>query len=642
MSKNREILITKIYTINDNWHIDFNKLNWQLPDYGIECNDRTFAFILHKMDYIKLLIDSDKNDNIKSGKELIFEFLKPWWYNFKNNLTHSQAWHDHATALRAINLMSFYNFLLDIGEKDIYFIKEILNTHKTKLLDENFYSRFTNHGLDQSLALYRLAHVLKDKKAKIIAIKRINNEIRYAFCEDGGHKENSPGYLNYGLVQIFNVLNIAKEIDGIKSEINFPQDILQKAILAFCFFIKPNKTMPLIGDTQQFVVRDIIDGKYKDSKSYLNFLYSLSAGNKGIQPDSLDLFLPISGYSIFRSTWEKDYFNNSMHIVFKSGYLSQYHRHDDDLNITLFYDNEDWLIDAGLYNHMEKDPYRRYFRSSNAHNVTMPIKSIVCRDIEKISDYGNSKIYDYFSDGNISKVKGISYIHLGYENKRELVYNRHSNSLLIHDICNSLTHNNANEYITRFHVPNDKKVLIDNKENKVNIVGKHYIMSIEAKNFIGNIRIVSGQDKPKPLGYISYKIGTLEKCYTIEFCHANNNVQLDQEFNIQFKKEVFIEIDLLIENETLKASINTNTKLEDCQYAFYLLENKEKIEQRWYEKNKNVEFKTLLKQNKTYHVVAYVRDRYKNSVARKSQLVNLKTINVKNNNDSMRNVGGSM
>lgn len=641
MVENKEIIKTKIFKINNMWHIDFNELNWQLCDYGIGCDDRTFAFILHKMDYIKLLIDLDENnDNVKITKEFIFEFLKPWWNTFKNDLLHSQAWHDHATAWRAINLIYLYKYLKNTDKENSKFVEIILTEHKNKLLDESFYSKLTNHGLDQSLALYQLAHLLKDLNAKNIAIQRINNEIRHAFCEDGGHKENSPGYLNYGLIQIFNVLNIAKDIDGVKSKITFPQDILQKAILALCFFIKPNKTMPLIGDTQLFVARDIIDNNYKDNKFYLNFLYSLSAGNKGMQPDSLDLFLPISGYSIFRETWEKNHFNNSMHIVFKSGYLSQYHRHDDDLNITIFYDNEDWLIDTGLYKHMEKDPYRKYFRSSDAHNVTRPIKSIVCRDIEKIYEYGNSKLYDYFSDGNISKVKGISYIHQGYENKRELIYNRQINSLLIHDICTPLNYDNSNEYITRFHIPNDKKIFVDNKENRVNIVGKHYTMSIEAKNFVGNIKIVTGQDRPKPLGYVSYKNGILEKCYTIEFVYTNHNIKLDQEFDIKFTKEVFIEINSLIENGILKASINTHIKSEDYQYAFYLLENKEKVEQRWYEKDNSVEFKTLLKQDKTYHIVGYIRDRHKNNIARKSQIVNLKTTNINNSNLYKRDMKG--
>lgn len=305
MGKADEILKTGIYNIDSIYIIDFNKLDYNKSDYGISIINRTHLFHIHKMSYINILIEYDKSHIGNNGLEFVFKFLQPWWNTFKNDLLHSQAWHDHATAWRAINLIYLYKYLKNTDKENSKFIEIILTEHKNKLLDESFYSKLTNHGLDQSLALYQLAHLLKDLNAKNIAIQRINNEIRHAFCEDGGHKENSPGYLNYGLVQIFNVLNIAKDIDGVKSKITFPQDILQKAILALCFFIKPNKTMPLIGDTQLFVARDIIDNNYKDNKFYLNFLYSLSAGNKGMQPDSLDLFLPISGYSIFRETWEK-------------------------------------------------------------------------------------------------------------------------------------------------------------------------------------------------------------------------------------------------------------------------------------------------------------------------------------------------
>src|SRR5690606_34093799 len=74
-----------------------------------------------------------------------------------------------------------------------------------------------------------------------------------------------------------------------------------------------------------------------------------------------------SGYAIYRSSWGPG--ANQTHVIMKSGFLSKYHRQDDDLNILIYAYGEDWLIDSGLYNHNQKDPIRIYMRSIKAHNV---------------------------------------------------------------------------------------------------------------------------------------------------------------------------------------------------------------------------------------------------------------------------------
>lgn len=41
-----------------------------------------------------------------------------------------------------------------------------------------------------------------------IVIDRINNELRFVFCDDGDYKENSPSCLYYGIPRTLEVLEV--------------------------------------------------------------------------------------------------------------------------------------------------------------------------------------------------------------------------------------------------------------------------------------------------------------------------------------------------------------------------------------------------------------------------------------------------
>lgn len=105
----------------------------------------------------------------------------------------------------------------------------------------------------------------------------------------------------------------------------------------------PSGNLPMLGDTQ-----DDDKGLSYEQKEEIDILdYSNS------------------GYLIVRgSVLKKDF-----HLIFKSSHLSNYHRHDDDLSVHLYYDGKVVLGDGGLGSHNEKDPRRIALRSKAAHNV---------------------------------------------------------------------------------------------------------------------------------------------------------------------------------------------------------------------------------------------------------------------------------
>ncbi|PRN05731.1 hypothetical protein A0O30_06710 [Pseudomonas sp. LLC-1] len=80
-----------------------------------------------------------------------------------------------------------------------------------------------------------------------------------------------------------------------------------------------------------------------------------------------------SGYLVAKG---KDRSEKEFCLIFKCCHDSNYHRHDDDLSIVLYYNGSIIFGDGGLYNHNEKDAKRIFIRSPLAHSTpTLPLKA---------------------------------------------------------------------------------------------------------------------------------------------------------------------------------------------------------------------------------------------------------------------------
>jgi len=590
-------------------------------------NNRTWMWHLHQMAYISDLVEYEKEYEDNKAIEYALELIESWFSTFEKNLTNEFAWHDHATALRAQKIIKLYLYLKEIEYKSevIAYIEEVMTLHVKMLLDDKFYSRFTNHGLDQSLALYELSNVLENlidkEKIKQLSVERINAEITHAFVSDGGHVENSSAYLNFGLKQVLEALSIGKQFEDENSKITFPEDILNNAIKALAFITQPNGKLPLIGDTKDFEVRNFLENF--ESVEYQYFLYSIRKGKQGLMPTENDLVLQKSGWAIFRETWEKEKLEKSTHIVFKCGFLSNYHRHDDDLHFTLFSEAEDWFIDGGEYKHAPKDPYRIYFRGPDSHNISKPYNLRAHRVLEDSKETG---IKNYEKIDDISIVVAKSYMFKDFENYRKIQYDRNNAKIVLNDKCSPISkesqkmikqkfENNFATYITKFQIPNDKNIEIDHNKKIVKIIGKNKVLSIDVPNFSGYIKLVKAQKKPTIQGWISRKSGILEEAYTLEYYHKTQT--LDQVFNLSFinKVDTFkvsksIEVVCNIKGDEISSTIYTSLESKGLKYAFYLMYENEKVEQRWYEFDNSINFKIDSKKDiSKYFIIGFIRDK---------------------------------
>lgn len=413
-------------------------------------------------------------------------------------------WHDHATALRLQNLLFVFNYLLSkdlisTNAKEFNLFLKLFKDHINKLADEEFYSKHTNHGFDQSLILYQatleLRYVLNVEQYIVLAEKRINSEINYAFCTDGGHKENSPAYLNFGIKQCLIAIDIAESYNQKTETIKRIKDIIEIATQALIFTVKPDGYLPLIGDTSQYKVVDIFEN-FKP-KCYGQFKYAITNGKVGSIPKSNTLILEQSGYAIYRSSWERVNFNDAIHLVFKASYHSNYHRHDDDLSFTLYGYGEDWIVDGGIYKYEEKNKHRLYIRSHLSHNLMSPDNFSALRGKDIKHRVGlQSKHKD---EKNIFDIHGETQMFDGFRLERNIrIVN--TSEICIKDFCSKANKENFDITSRLFFSP-DKIISIDRNTVIVKGLKKTLYIKLESESNLDIKHVLVKKDKIK--GWLS-------------------------------------------------------------------------------------------------------------------------------------------
>lgn len=526
-------------TLKTKYHnVNLKNVDWLSNPY----DHNSYIFILHSMDYLLDLSKYYKETKKEEVKILIFQILKSFYKSIQNDLQNPWVFHDHATAMRASNISEIIEMKITTDINEIALLRKILLIDVKKLEQETFYSSFTNHGLDQSISLYKASFFIDDKhysrSIKNIATQRINAELNFMFCEDGGHRENSPFYLVYGISQLQNALRLGKKYEGESSRLHFPIEKFAKILYNLSFFIQPNGFLPLIGDTTTFAPRNIISkelwgGGLHNTTEYQNFLYTITNGKEGLKTQKNELFLKQTGYVILKDNLKRN--SQGLHFVFKCGFLSNYHRHDDDLHFTLFYDNEEWFVDGGLLEYEEKNKYRKYLRSHQNHNISFLQNAKAHRDLNLSK---NTKIYNFQNTLSQCSFKGISYMFEGWENCREILYDKKKSIFYFKDYIHRVTTQEnqeipTNDFITHFLIPQDKKISINKSKNQVIIYGKNKIMYLVYKNFNGKIFINFGKDNVVD-GWLSRNIGKKEKAYSLYFTQTNKT---QFEFKIFFKNK---------------------------------------------------------------------------------------------------------
>lgn len=432
-------------------------------------------------------------------------------------------WHDHATALRAEQLVLFAYYCRAhapawAAEQGAFFdyLERALQVHGEWLAKDSFYSEHTNHGLEQARVLLLLGTVFEGEVARewqAVALRRISSELNFSFTCEGVHVENSPAYHIFVFKVFIGIIkDYPAEVLGDLDE-QFSQ-FSAKALDFVTHILRPDGLLPPIGDTEQLPTSDTYRQMFGSTSEYQNFLYAVTKGKKGVKPSAVNRVYSSSGYAVFRDQWyTHQKFEKALHLVVKVGCSSRYHHQQDEGHISLYAGGEDWLIDSGLYNYINADPLRKYMRSRAAHNVPLISHANYDKDFEhrlrtwRVTDCSEN-IFHPFVRMKLRVMPPVLH-------ERQVDLDSKNKIVSVQD-CIAAEDDQLRDITLQWHIPIDKKLAI--ADNVVTVTGsKGNKLTI---NFQGDnpdkLMVVSGRQGDKVFSCISYKANHYESSQLLQ------------------------------------------------------------------------------------------------------------------------------
>lgn len=472
--------------VNTIWEpVKIKEITWTENPY----NDRTWCFYLHSLDIVGYLMSAYEQKPNDIYLEKAKYFIQSWIANnpSPSNPISEYAWKDHSTANRVTNIIVFLKFYMEYNQKDQIFIDDLkisLGEHGNFLYDDKNYTFKNNHGIFQDRALLELAVLYPNFTNSHDwfqrSVQRLVDRLGRDIADDGVHKEHSGSYH----ILVFKLYREINEFLGIYKEEYTPlKEVLFKMEEYLAYLVKPNKRIPMTGDSGPDVVSKTNTGSVINPK----LGYVLSNGEVGEKPDDARVF-PHGGAAFLKKESKNTYLN------FIAAFHSLTHKHCDDLSFSLSVGNTDYFVDSGKYNYKETDDFRKYFRSAFAHNtITVGRKSyLLDKSQVKKSFIENYGLYDEYR-----YVVGVHKLYPGVTVKRTIIHLYNENSFIIHD---ELLSKKIQTYSQIFNIGKDVKVSVLSKkkielqskidQTKLELLQINHVT--EFKEYNGNLDPIAG------------------------------------------------------------------------------------------------------------------------------------------------------
>ncbi len=623
-----------LYSISPNIKNEKTKLpsdfSWKEDPY----KDVNWQFYFHGWHFADCLIGGYLSSKDQWYLNRLKWVVSDWWEdNFKVDYPSKFSWYDHTIPKRLHKMLLIFEILRRNHALDESFTPVILRAiyfHAQILAKEkSLYIKSHNHGLDQSNILFETSQILPEFEEapewQKIATVRLKPEMNYALSSEGVHKENSPGYHLWVSAYCANINNFSKHFIG--ATITKNTQTLEEGGLKFIVAItKPNRKLSPLGDTGSNHIPYIskTKGNYPNLKTlswYPYYQYLITVGRKGKKPKQTTIIFPKSGYFIYRDKWDEPGKNTAMHLVLKCGFLSKGHRQNDDGNILLYWEGEDWLIDAGQYGY-GNSPYRSYAARPSAHNVSLPFGMRNSWPYDKKLTPTIEEHFEKFPndwgivESNSSYAMCRSHMYRGFTYQRELlITGKHSFSLK--DSITQKKSSDSQYFITLFKVPDDKEVYINKSKKTVLIINtsRSYGLKIKYHKPFKKIELYRGEEKEllsfettgwkkmKPAKTVAFFDKNISYAATFDL-HLVNSPDLKgfKKMHVQVKKEVNIHRD---DNNI---TFNVMTIQKNQVVAFYLYKDGLHIDTQWYSKKSFYTLDTKKHHEGKYRVQYFITD----------------------------------
>lgn len=365
---------------------------------------------------------------IETGLKYIQDFVNQAPFNPQH-----MTWHDETTAGRLNHFYHFYKDSYDIlSEENEEMLVEEMKIMAELIAYTDFYSGSNNHGMYQDHAMLLYATEFNDTEMIEIGSQRLADYFFSHFDKDGVHLENSPEY-HYHMVE-----SLKEIIDRYNEEIlpayEVLEDIYIKSVNYANMVVLPNGIIPNVGDSKNMEI---------DLKNYYSdeIIESSQASGRAIYYES--------GYDIVK---EED-----TYLLFRAGYIKDYHHHNDDLSFWLYKDGN-IFTEVGSYGYEASIPYTDYAKTFQAHNtlIVNGENKAETKDVQLLNS-GDSNVMS----GETNRIVGTYF-------KRDIYFNNELTEFTITDYIES-KNGESQDYELLFHLDPNISIEVLAEENQ-NIV----------------------------------------------------------------------------------------------------------------------------------------------------------------------------
>ena len=296
-------------------------------------------------------------DGDEAARDFWFLVVQDWVANnAPENPPSAFSWVDMADGLRAQELVFGWPLAANDAEREL--LITTLCTHGQWLAEES-HQATGNHALHQNIGLFVLASFLRAHDWQRLAVSRMEALFLRSFDQMGANDEGSPDYHRMNLAWWRSAWDrVALEGMEVPAAV---ASTLSRAATFLAHLTRPDGTLVPLGDTHL---------KQVTADGWPELEYVASLGDAGEPPRTTVVAAP-NGYVLGRSGWGDDErsFSEHSHYSMRYGNHLSSHQHEDRGSLTFFTGGQDWLTDPGSYMYEPKDPFRKYLRSREAHNL---------------------------------------------------------------------------------------------------------------------------------------------------------------------------------------------------------------------------------------------------------------------------------
>ncbi|WP_175640263.1 alginate lyase family protein [Metabacillus schmidteae] len=488
---------------------------------GNPTTTRSYYRSLHSLNFLSDYVEAYKLSGNIEYISRSYSIINQWYKkNPVDKPAHLMAWHDETTGLRLELLVYYFDETRHVlTDEQLSFLYNLIVEHAELLVNDDFHTEKTNHGMFQDEALLIFSDYFNEYKLSTFysstAKERLKEYFDYIISKDGVHKEHSPSY-NQLIASSINAYANYFEKHGDISFENYLRGLYSLMSDYATYVIKPDGTLPKVGDT--FEKDHPNTSLWTDNEQYQ---YAASGGANGIAPVKNNVVYPEGGYAIFRDGWSS---KANTYVHFTAAYHTDYHKHSDDLSVYIYHDG-DVVTEAGPNGYDYSSPYTEYAYSSFAHNTLIVDDNGLPRVDGKYSKTG---IIDYKLSENAPSVTGKNDRYDGVSHTRNLTYEKDLNEIIVSD---TITSGRSHNYKLLWHLAEDVKPIIQDHIVKLYRNNK-LIMEIELFSHQSLlISAVYGQEDPL-LGWHFKDVNSYNPSYVITVGTNSVNAKITTKFTI--------------------------------------------------------------------------------------------------------------